>query len=365
MLRGGRCVLMEDRIPTAEGLGKMISEQGVTTSWLTASLYNTIIEEGSEGLKGIRQLVVGGEALSVKHIKKGKEELRGTELINGYGPTEGTTFSSSYAIEGEIEEGEGSIAIGRPISNTEIYIIGEGLEGVPIGVVGEICIGGDGLARGYHGRVEMTAERFIPDGLSYGAGGRLYRAGDKGRYRRDGVIEYVGRIDHQVKVRGHRIELGEVEAVLRQHGRVREAVVVASGEGAEKRLIAYVVGEEGVEGSERELRRYLKENVPEYMIPSVFVMVEKLPVNLNGKVDRSALPSPEVRRGVLGEGYVAPRTPIEEVLAEIWADLLRREGIGIYDNFFELGGHSLLAIQLRARIYRLFEVEIPLRSVFE
>ena len=276
-----------------------------------------------------------------------------------YGPTETTIWSTTSEIE------SGEVAIGRPIANTQIYVLDRELEPVAVGVSGELYIGGDGLARAYLNRAGLTAERFIPNPYSGTEGARLYRTGDVARYLADGRIEYVGRADEQVKVRGYRIELGEVEAVLERQAGVAECAVVVRGEEGEKRLVAYVVPEAEANLSVTELRARLGEQLPGYMVPGVFVMLEALPLTKNGKVDRRALPAPEESGLAQSEEYVAPRTATEEILAGIWQSVLRVEQVGINDNFFELGGHSLLATQLVSRLREVFPVEVALRSLFE
>jgi acyl carrier protein len=243
---------------------------------------------------------------------------------------------------------------------------------VPIGVPGELCIGGLGVARGYLNRPELTKEKFVPDPFSDDPGARLYKTGDLARYLQDGNIEYLGRIDHQVKIRGFRTELGEIEAVLALHPAVRESVVVArddsSGDSTPtglKRLVAYFVSAQNHALSVGELRDHLKAKLPEYMVPSAFVELEALPLTPNGKVDRRALPAPEADRPALEETFVAPRTPLEETLAGIWVEVLGVKQVGVYDDFFELGGHSLLAVQVVTRLNRRFDVEVPLHTLFE
>src|SRR6185295_3075575 len=300
----------------------------------------------------LKQLLIGGEALSVGHVRTGLEELGEVELINGYGPTEVTTFSCTHRIRSSAGAGwERGVPIGRPISNTEAYVLDGRQQLVPVGVVGELYLGGDGLARGYIGTAELTAERFVPHGYSRERGARLYRTGDLVRYGRTGELEFVGRVDEQLKIRGYRIEPGEVESVLKQHELVREAVVVGrTEESGEKRVVAYVVAAGGAEEvSVTELRRYLGEKLPSYMIPSAFVYLAELPLNANGKVDRGALPAPEWQSSLSEREYVGPRTATEEVLCGIWAEVLRVERVGIHDNFFELGGDSILSIQIVAK----------------
>jgi acyl carrier protein len=256
--------------------------------------------------------------------------------------------------------------IGRPIANAEIYILDLSLNPMPIGVAGEIYIGGMGVARGYLNRPEITAEKFIPHPFSDEPGARLYKTGDRGRYLADGNIEFLGRLDDQVKIRGYRVELGEIETVLGQHSSIREAVVLAREDSpGDRRLVGYVVAAGGCGPSVNELRSFLQQKLPEYMVPSVFVFLESLPLTANGKLDRKALPAPDQSRPELEESFVAPRTAVEETLASIWAAVLKLDKIGIHDNFFELGGHSLLATQLISRIRDTFKLDLPLRSLFE
>src|SRR5262249_56034381 len=306
LLRGGRLVMMEEKVAGVERVRRAIEEEGVTTMWLTSTLFNAIVEEGAEALRGLRQLLVGGEALSVKHIRKAKEEWEGTRLINGYGPTEGTTFTCTYEI-GEVGEGGQSIAIGGGITNTRVYVLGERGEVVPEGVVGELYIGGDGLGRGYVGRAGETGEKFVPDEYGGGEGERLYRTGDLVRYGLEGRIEYVGRRDHQVKVRGYRIEIREIERAVLGYGGVKEAAVVVKEEGIGKRLVGYVVMEDGEERQVSEIREYLKERLPEYMVPGEWVKLEEMPVTSGGKVDRQKLKEMEKANDRRGE-YVEPRS---------------------------------------------------------
>jgi acyl carrier protein len=257
------------------------------------------------------------------------------------------------------------IPIGRPIANAQIYILDRQLQPVPIGVAGELHIGGDGVARGYLNQPELTAEKFIYHSFNGEPARRVYRTGDLARYLPDGNIEFLGRIDNQVKLRGYRIELGEIEAVLGQHPLVQSSVVVVREDTpGDKRLVGYVVGrEKSFDGAE--IRKYLKQKLPEYMVPSAFVRLDELPLTPNGKVDRKALPAPDQDRPELGNIYQAPRTPVEEALASIWCELLKVDKVGIQDNFFELGGHSLLATQIMSRVRSGLSIELPLRTLFE
>jgi acyl carrier protein len=261
--------------------------------------------------------------------------------------------------------------IGRPIANTQAYILDRHLQLVPIRVPGELHIGGVGLARGYLNSPDLTEEKFIPNPFSNDPDSRLYKTGDLCRYLPDGNIDFLGRFDHQVKVHGYRVELGEIEAAMEQSPAVQEVVVLArEDEPGDKRLVAYVVPNEAPsptvsELRPQELRHFLKQKLPDYMVPSIFVMLDTLPLTPNGKVDRRALPAPDWTRPDLEEAFVAPRTPVEETLAGIWGTVLGLEQIGVYDNFFELGGHSLLATRVISRIRNTFQVELPLRCIFE
>ncbi|HET6345278.1 MAG TPA: AMP-binding protein, partial [Myxococcota bacterium] len=299
LLQGGRCVLMPAGPVSASQLGEALVRHEVETLWLTAALFNAVVDEQVEALAPVRQLLVGGEALSAGHVRRARAALVETELINGYGPTEGTTFSCTHRIA-EVGEEAWRVPIGKPLENARAYVVDGSGRLAPVGVAGELCLGGEGLARGYWGRARQTAERFVPDEFSGEAGRRLYRTGDVVRGLSGGVLEFLGRRDEQVKVRGFRIELGEIEAALGGHDGVREAVVVVSeDEGGEKRLVAYVVGQDGEEASSSELRSYLKEKLPEYMIPSQFVRLAEMPLTPSGKVDRRALPAPELTRELL------------------------------------------------------------------
>jgi amino acid adenylation domain-containing protein len=324
--------------------------------------------------ESVQTVNLAGEALTsglVQDVYAAKNVAR---VCNLYGPSEDTTYST-YAFL-EKDPNAVVVPIGKPIANTQVYVVDKGMESVPVGVPGELCLGGAGLARGYWGRGDLTAERFVPDGLSGRKGERLYRTGDLVRWLADGNLEYLGRNDQQVKIRGFRIELGEIEAALQEHGGVRQAVVIArEDQPGEKRLVAYVVPEAGGEEKEREkgrrreelgmsqLREYLQGKLPEYMVPSAYVRLEKLPLNHNGKIDRKKLPQPD--ENTREQEYVGPRNPTEETLCRLWQEVMRVERVGIHDNFFTLGGHSLMAVQVAARLRESFKVEIPLRRMFE
>jgi acyl carrier protein len=287
----------------------------------------------------------------------------GGELYNLYGPTE-ATIDATCALCDRAGSPH-TVTIGRPIANTQVYLLDPDLRPVPIDVPGELYIGGECLARGYLNRPELTAEKFITHSFDGEPARRLYRTGDLARYLSDGNIEFLGRIDDQVKIRGYRIELGEIESVLRQHPGVRQAVVVAREDvSGDKLLVAYLVAA-SQNSSVSELRGFLKAKLPEYMVPSAFMFLDVLPLTPNGKIDRKSLPAPDGHRNELEQAYVAPRSPTEEIVAGIWAEVLKLEQVGVRDNFFDLGGHSLLATQVISRVRDAFQMDLPLRSIFE
>jgi acyl-CoA synthetase (AMP-forming)/AMP-acid ligase II/acyl carrier protein len=347
-------------------LQKWLAAKKITISFLpTPIAEQLLLLEWTEINVSLRTLLTGGDKLN-----QYPSNFIPFQVVNNYGPTENTVVTTSGVVISGEKNNSLSPAIGRPIFNTQIYILDSNLQPVPVGILGEIHISGAGLARGYLNRPELTEEKFIPNPFSNYSDSRLYKTGDLARYLPDGNIEYLGRIDNQVKIRGFRIELGEIETVLSQYSAVKTAIVMArEDETEQKRLVAYVVSQaEGISAQQEqsllpvtELRQFLKAKLPEYMVPSAFVILESLPLTSNGKVDRRALPAPDFQSE---EQYVAPRNPIEEILAAIWVKVLKVEQVGIHDNFFELGGHSLLATQLISRIRKAFKVEMPLRELF-
>ena len=317
--------------------------------------------DAREALRSLRVMLLGGEALPGELLAQlGNVPAR--VIHNMYGPTETTIWSTTARVDGVGDP----VPIGRPLANTQVYILDRHLRPVPVGVPGELFIGGDGVAAGYFKRPELTAERFLHDPFSSRPGDRMYRTGDLVRYREDGAIEFLGRLDHQVKISGHRIELGEVEATLRRHPSVRDVVVVAhDDEFGEKRLVAYLTPADGPTPAVNVLRRFLGDQLPDYMTPATFVTLDAFPLTPNGKIDRKALPAPEHERPELGRRFVAPRTPIEEELAALWAEGLGIEKIGIEDNFFDLGGNSLSAVRIFFNVRERFHVELPLGTFLE
>jgi amino acid adenylation domain-containing protein len=318
----------------------------------------------------IRLVIIGGERALPERLADWQRHVsKSVRLVNSYGPTEATIVATMCDLPREENGGwiaRREVSIGRPVRNAQAYILDQLLNPVPVGVAGQLYLGGSGLARGYLRRAELTADKFIAHPFSLEAGARLYATGDFARYRADGQIEFVGRIDNQVKVRGFRIELGEIEAALHGHSAVREAVVEARDDApGVKRLVAYIVARPQAAPALSEIRNHLKQQLPDFMIPSAFVMLDALPLTTGGKLDRRALPPPGDARPDLEEGFAAPRTPTEEVLAAIWAEVLGLKQVGVHDNFFDLGGHSLLATQVISRIRESFCTELPLRSIFE
>ncbi|HEY0378532.1 MAG TPA: condensation domain-containing protein, partial [Pyrinomonadaceae bacterium] len=355
------CLATREQSRPGPGLVSQLREQGVTDATLPPSVLSVLEPDELPRLRTVISVAEACPAGTVERWTAG-----GRRFLNGYGPTEASVGAS---VTGPLEVGR-AVTIGRPLANVEIYLLDAQHEPVPIGVSGEIYIGGEGLARGYLNRPELTAERFIPHPFSRDEGARLYRTGDLGRYKAGGEIEYLGRADRQVKLRGYRIELGEVEAALRRHPSVKDAVVTArEDEANNKSLVAYCVLSDSHDSTvgetwRNELRHFLRESLPEYMVPSAFVQLDQLPLTPNGKVDRAALPALEHATGE-SAGHVEPQSPVQELLAGIWAEILKVPRVSVHDNFFELGGHSLLATQLVSRVREVFRLEVPLRLLFE
>jgi len=359
LVRGAKLVIAPKEHTQDPGrLAALLGESGATFMQATPTTWRMLVDAGWEGKPDLK-IVCGGEALPRGLANELVE--RGASLWHMYGPTETTVWSSIL----QLGRGNGSPAIGGPIANTRFYVVDEHLQPVPIGVAGELLIGGAGVARGYRGRPELTAEKFFEDPFA-GDGERLYRTGDKMRFRADGTLEFLGRLDNQIKLHGYRIELGEIEAALDAHPDVRQSVVVIQEDGAgDKRLVAYIVADDGAEPAIADLRRHLAVSVPAYAVPSAFVTLDAVPLTANGKLDTKALPRPGSDRSDLASRYIAPRTPTEEALASIWSDLLEVDRVGSDDDFFELGGHSLLAVKMVARLRDTLGVELFLPTVFE
>jgi amino acid adenylation domain-containing protein len=344
---------------------KTLQEQGVTVLQLVPSLLKLLVEqEGFEKCSSLKYVFCGGEALPAAVAERFLERLPRARLTNVYGPTETTMHVTTWECGKDTEER--IVPIGRPVGNTQAYILDANMQPVPIGVPGELCIGGVQVARGYLNRPELTAERFIADPFSNQVGQKLYRTGDLASFRPDGSIKFLGRIDHQVKIRGYRIELGEIESVLRQHEAISDVIVMAREDSpGDKRLIAYVQPKPDQKPKSSELQNHLLAKLPDYMVPSAFVLLDQMPLLSNGKVNLEALPAPEYSRQVLEEEYVAPRNEVEQALATIFAEVLSLEKIGVNDNFFLLGGHSLSATQVITRLRETMQIDVPLRQIFE
>ncbi|NJN66375.1 MAG: amino acid adenylation domain-containing protein, partial [Chloroflexaceae bacterium] len=361
LCHGARLVIIPyHQVVAIRELARQLRQHAVTVAFITTALFNQVVREVPEAWAGLKTVLFGGEAVDPSAVATLLATHPPERLLHVYGPTENTTFSTWYEVR-EVAPDALTVPIGRPLANDCRYVLDAHLQPVPIGVPGELYVGGAGLSRGYLNRPDLTSERFIPNPFG---DGRLYKTGDLVRLLPDGNVVFLGRVDHQVKIRGFRIEPGEIDAVLKQHPGVRESIVVARKEASgQYRLLAYVVpqrsDEPGTEpGTEpawvsvRALRAYLQQRLPDYMIPSSLVMLESLPLTPNGKVDRNALPVPEGSRPDLDVAFAPPRTPLEHQLAAIWAKLLRLEPVGIHDNFFELGGDSILGIQMVAAAHR-------------
>jgi amino acid adenylation domain-containing protein len=357
----GARVVLASREEAADGVqlaARMVSA-GVTVMQATPATWRLLLDSGWQGNRKIK-LLCGGEALTREMANRLLD--RCDTLWNLYGPTE-TTIWSTVA---RVEPGNGPVSVGRPIANTQIYILDRNLQPVPVGVSGELFIGGDGVARGYLHRPTLTAEKFVSNPFTGAPEAHLYRTGDRARWLPDGNIELLGRVDHQVKIRGFRVELGEIETVLQQFPSVRECVVVArEGASGDRRLVAYLTTYRQITVSLNELRRFLRDKLPEYMVPSAFVTLDKLPLTPNGKVDRRALPEPEPQRPKLESAFAAPCDGLEQSIAAIWEQVLSIGKPGANDNFFDLGGHSLQVVQVQSRLREKLGIDLPVIKLFE
>jgi amino acid adenylation domain-containing protein len=361
LLNGARLIVYPHNVPTAGELAAALDKHRVSILWLTSGFFQYMVENELASVARVRQVLAGGDVLSLAHAQKLLEAKRDGALVNGYGPTENTTFTCCHRMEAG-ERLSGNVPIGRPISNTRVYILDAHGEPTPIGVPGELFAAGDGVACGYLRDPHRTAERFVADPFSTEPGALMYRTGDLARWRSDGVIEFFGRRDRQVKIRGFRIELDEVENALRTCARVHDAVVIAKRDASgTSALVGYLVPRAGTAIDQAEVRRELAQRLPDYMTPSVFVMLSALPLTANGKLDRAALPDPVIQKA----GTVPPRTILETQLLTIWEGIFGRGGFGVCDNFFDLGGHSLLAVRMFAQVERVFGRRLPTSALFE
>ncbi|MGD9629018.1 MAG: non-ribosomal peptide synthetase [Pyrinomonadaceae bacterium] len=364
LLNGATLAIMPEGVTSLADLGLAIREYGVTTLWLTAGLFHLMVDERLDDLRPLRQLLAGGDVLSVTHVKKVLDNLR-CDLINGYGPTENTTFTCTYKVPRDADLGK-SIPIGKPISRTQVIILDDDLRPVADGDAGELYIGGDGLARGYLNSYEMTAERFIPNPFATMASPRLYRSGDLARVRPDGNIEFLGRADKQVKIRGFRVELDEIELALTSQDSVRDAAVVARDESAtEKRLVAFVVTDLGCGADVSSMRKRLFQTLPEYMIPSAIIPIDELPLTNNGKVDRAALIALAGERSNKGSPRRGQDNGDERKIARILEDILGNGVVGTNENFFDLGANSLQIARFHDRLQKAFDPNLKIVSLFQ
>ena len=364
LLGGGKLVLHPSRNPSLEEIGDALREHGVTSTILVTGLFPLMVEEHLDDLVGLRQLIVGGDVMPPNAAQRLLHAAPGLRLINAYGPTEATIVATAHVMT-EGAEVSAPIPIGRPVANTQIYLLDSAGQLVPDGLPGEIWIGGHGVARGYRARPDLTAQRFATDPFAEPSRARMYRTGDIGRWRRDGSLDFLGRVDAQLKIRGFRVEPGEIEVALCQHPAVRECSVIPfESAPGDRRLAAYVVPRAGQSLQGSELRAYLKSRLPEFMIPSTFTLLEELPRTVNDKVERSLLLPPDI--GLLPKSeHVAPRTPFEKEIQAIWVEVLRLPDVGIDDDFFEAGGHSLLALQTVSRMDARFGRRVRLRDLYE
>jgi amino acid adenylation domain-containing protein len=385
LLKGAKLIGIErDTTLSPTDFVAELQQQQINILFLTTALFNQTVSQIPAGFQSLKYLLFGGEMVNVDRVRTVLQHGKPQHLIHVYGPTENTTFSTWYEVQ-DVPENATTIPIGQAIANTQVYLLDANLNPVPAGVSGEIYIGGDGLAQGYLNRPELTAERFISAEFPELNGqlkknshstlpknsklktqnSKLYKTGDRALYRPDGNLEFLGRTDYQIKIRGFRVELGEIETAITQHATVQTAVVIVREMDKDRQLIAYVVPKASAIPTERDLRSFLKTKLPAYMLPAAFVVLDTLPLTANGKVDQKALPPPNLNIVRETSPTVAPTTSLEAALVELWMQLLGRNQVGIHDNFFELGGHSLLATQLVSRIRDRFQMELPLRSVFE
>jgi amino acid adenylation domain-containing protein len=362
LLNGAKLVVVPQSC-SLEQLGEAIRKHQITTIWLTAALFNLFVDERLEDLRPVRQILTGGEALSARHVRKALSALAEATIINGYGPTEGTTFTCCHSMRPGDAVPE-SVPIGRPISNTFVYILDEDRNPVAAGETGELYAGGDGVARGYLNAAAMTAERFMQDPFCDDPDARMYRTGDLARWREDGTVEFLGRIDNQLKISGHRIEPGEIEAAILEYPGISQACVLAhTDESGDKRLVAYFVAAKEADASSHSIRPFLEAKLPTYMVPRIYVEVAAFPLTPNGKLDRAALPTPPpVAADVSDE---TSRNETEEKVAAVWKRVLSLNRVGIDDNFFDLGGSSLKLMAVHSQLQKDLGATISVVDLFE
>jgi len=368
LLSGGALhVLSTERLANASAVAEYFDRHRIDCLKIVPSHLAALL--GTLPAKSIlprRRLILGGDICRRELVEKVQSLTPDCVVFNHYGPTETTVGALAYRIEPRQQENcEGSVPLGRPLPGTRTYVLDSSLNPVPIATPGNIYIGGEGVARGYFKQPSLTAESFVPDPFSNSAGARLYKTGDIGRYLPDGNIQFLGRHDHQIKIRGYRVELGEIEVALCRHPAVSRAVVIVDGDSQDNRIVAYLVTSSVPPPSQAELRRHLREQLPEYAVPAEYVLLEQLPLTPAGKVDRRALPSPVNVAGNVNETYIAPRNEMEQTIAAVWRDFLRLERMGIHDNFFDVGGHSLVLLRVRSKLCEVLEREISIVTMFE
>jgi amino acid adenylation domain-containing protein len=364
LLHGAKLAILPAPYPSLDDIANALARHSVTTLWLTAGLFHLMVDHRLEGLKPLRQLLAGGDVLSPPHIAKALQNLPGCQLINGYGPTENTTFTCCYSVPRDA--GSGPLPIGRPIAHTDVYILDDARSPVPEGQEGELFAGGDGLALGYWNRPDLTAERFITNPFDSTQRSKLYRTGDRVRRRGDGNIEFMGRVDRQVKINGKRVELDEIEACLRRSGLVADAAVTSSAAGsATRKVFAYVTEMGSKPLLINELRMFLKAELPDYMVPSSISVLGSLPLSPTGKVDRSKLPAPVAPVPSSTHAAAPPKGEIEAGLLDIWRQVLSSDAVGVNDNFFDLGGTSLQLIQVHATIVSIMKIDVSVVNLFQ
>jgi amino acid adenylation domain-containing protein len=363
LLNGGRLVLAPRAASSLEEVVHLVRKHRVTTLWLTAGLFHLMVEEQAGGLRSLRQLLAGGDVLSARHVRLFLEQSPETTLINGYGPTENTTFTCCHRMRAG-DSVPDSVPIGTPVSNTRVYILDESMNPVTPGEIGELYAGGDGVARGYLNAPDTTSSKFLDDPFARQPRQSMYRTGDLARWRNDGSIEFVGRLDNQVKILGHRIEPAEIESVIQRHERVKQACVVARRENGNKRLAAYFVPSSSEPRAE-ELRDFVASQLPQHMVPAFFVGLPSLPLSEHGKIDRAALAELNIvpKSEPLASGV--PASDLERTLAELWQRVLKVPQVALDDNFFDLGGDSLLLVAVHSNLQRILQRQISLTDLFE
>ncbi len=365
LLQGGTCVLCPSRVPTLDTIGQLLAAHRINTFWMTSALFNLVISEAPQLLKPVKYLLVGGEALSPRHVEKALRELPETQLINGYGPTENTTFSTTYTFDRTTFDPARPIPIGRAIGNSTCYVLDAHQQLVPVGVPGELYLGGDGLARGYINRPDLTAECFFNDPFSSESDARMYKTGDRVCWNPEGLIEFLGRIDHQIKLRGFRIELQEIDLVIGAHPKVEQAITTVFEDAVRgKGLACYVKGVDLDRVSLDELEKFAYTKLPDYMVPARFIPVKEWSYTPSGKLDRKALPKPLLTRSDPAN-FQAPENETQKALVGIWEHLLQIKPISIDDHFFELGGDSLRAVHLFHEIHQHLGRELPLATLMQ